>query len=126
LAESVKQNFASRRLVITAMLPEDVVKAGALGLMSITVLPRQTVDFRWVLHFQWIWRTVEALVGFPYSAVASIQRSASILDQVNARLKLQGKTVAMGELVYLAQSFHLFDDLGDREIARTIVASALQ
>jgi hypothetical protein len=30
------------------------------------------------------------------------------------------------ELVYLAQSFHLFDDLGDREIARAIVASALE
>jgi len=81
---------------------------------------------RWKLHFQWVWRTVEALVGLPFSAYGSIRQSESILRQVNAALGQRPVPVEMGEVTYFALSLHLFLDEGDKDIARTIVLDAYE
>jgi hypothetical protein len=93
-----------------------------LGLCAIQVMPRFR-DGKCYLDFQWIWRTVEALVGFPFSAYGSISWSKHFFDTVTAALlESDGKAnVELGELTYLALSFHMFLDEGDTEIARAIV-----
>nr|WP_230646544.1 GGDEF domain-containing protein [Bradyrhizobium sp. Leaf401] len=93
-----------------------------LGLCAIQVMPRFR-DGKCYLDFQWIWRTVEALVGFPFSAYGSISWSKQFFDTVTAALlESDGKAnVELGELTYLALSFHMFLDDGDTEIARAIV-----
>jgi hypothetical protein len=81
---------------------------------------------RWHLDFQWIWRTVEALVGFPFSAYGSIKWSREFFDTVGMELRQLPITipVELGELTYVALSFHMFLEIGDEEIARAIVLDA--
>ena len=66
---------------------------------------------------------MEALVGFPFSAYGSISWSKEFYETVTATLlQSDAKTnVELGELTYLALSFHIFLDEGDTEIARAIV-----
>jgi len=96
-----------------------------LGLSTIQVMPRWN-DGRWRVDFQWIWRTVEALVGFPFSAYGSITWSKDFFEEVSVKLKQPAPTVPveLGELTYVALSFHMFLDEGDIEIARAIVQDA--
>jgi len=88
-------------------------------------MPRLRQD-RWHLDFQWIWRTVEALVGFPFSAYGSIRWSEEFFDAVRSELGQLSVNVPveLGELTYVALSFHMFLDIGDEEIARAIVLDA--
>lgn len=93
-----------------------------LGLCAIQVMPRFR-EGRCHLDFQWIWRTVEAIVGFPFSAYGSIAWSRKFYESVLEELVRSGSStsVDLGELTYLALSFHMFLDVGDTEIARAIV-----
>lgn len=93
-----------------------------LGLCAIQVMPRFR-EGRCHLDFQWIWRTVEAIVGFPFSAYGSIAWSRKFYNAVLEELVRSGAStsVELGELTYLALSFHMFLDVGDTEIARAIV-----
>jgi hypothetical protein len=93
--------------------------------VCVHVVPR-VIKGRWKLHFQWAWRTVEALVGLPFSAYGSIRQSESILRQVNTALGDRPVPVEMGEVVYFALSLHMFLDEGDKDIARTIVLDAYE
>jgi hypothetical protein len=97
-----------------------------LGLTAIQLLPRQRGG-RWYLDFGWVWRTVEALVGFPFSAYGSIRWSEDFLKSAQEQFAVisGGPTLEFGELNYIALSFHMFTDVGDAEIARAIVADAI-
>lgn len=96
-----------------------------LGLSAIQIIPRAR-NGEWYLDFQWIWRTVEALVGFPFSAYGSITWSEAFFDRVVSELTTRGSAlrVQRGELIYSAVSFHMFLDDGDLEIARAVVLDA--
>ncbi|WP_316235271.1 MULTISPECIES: GGDEF domain-containing protein [unclassified Bradyrhizobium] len=121
--EALKENRPTRRV----MLPvhSAIQFDQPLGLGAIQVMPRRR-EGRWNLDFQWIWRTVEALVGFPFSAYGSISWSKRFFDEVESRMQQIAPAVPLqrGELTYLALSFHMFLDAGDREIARAIVQDA--
>jgi len=125
-ASAIQEGVASRRIIMITGHPHgDWNKP--LGLVCVHVVPR-VVKGRWKLHFQWVWRTVEALVGLPFSAYGSIQQSETILKEVNQKLKSvfseRPVPVEMGEVVYIALSLHMFLDEGDKDIARTIVLDA--
>jgi hypothetical protein len=96
-----------------------------LGLSMIQIQPRQRGG-HWNLDFQWIWRTVEALVGFPFSAIGSIRWSRDFFESVKERLEAVDapERPELGQLTYLALSFHMFLDVSDLEIARAIVQDA--
>lgn len=118
---AVRQQRPTRRI----FLPVSAADARfdqPLGLCAIHVMPRFR-DGKCYLDFQWIWRTVEALVGFPFSAYGSISWSKEFYETVTTTLlQSDAKTnVELGELTYLALSFHMFLDEGDTEIARAIV-----
>lgn len=121
--EALKENRPTRRV----MLPvhSAIQFDQPLGLCAVQIMPRRR-EGRWNLDFQWIWRTVEALVGFPFSAYGSISWSKRFFDEVESRMQRIAPAVPVqrGELTYLALSFHMFLDAGDREIARAIVQDA--
>jgi hypothetical protein len=121
---AIDDGVASRRIIMIAGHPQgDWQKP--LGLVCVHIVPRITKG-RWTLHFQWVWRTVEALVGLPFSAYGSIRQSESILQQVNAARPRWSVPVEMGEVIYFALSLHMFLDEGDKDIARTIVLDAYE
>ncbi|WP_080677742.1 MULTISPECIES: GGDEF domain-containing protein [Bradyrhizobium] len=121
--EALKENRPTRRVLLPVHSASQFDQP--LGLCAIQIMPRRR-EGRWNLDFQWIWRTVEALVGFPFSVYGSISWSTRFFDEVESRMQMIAPAVPLqrGELTYLALSFHMFLDAGDREIARAIVQDA--
>lgn len=123
--DALTSGVASRRILFAVPRPSDDWRS-PVGLISASVLPRIHGDQR-RLDFLWMWRTVEALVGFPFSAYGSIHESTFLLDKVNAALRARGEREAIcGELIYFAASLHFFHGSGDAEIARTVVRDAIR
>jgi diguanylate cyclase (GGDEF)-like protein len=121
---ALKESRPTRRVMLPVYSSSDRFDQ-PLGLCAIHVMPRLR-DGRWNLDFQWIWRTVEALVGFPFSAYGSITWSKRFFEDIERRMQTVAPAVPvqLGELTYLALSFHMFLDAGDMEIARAIVQDA--
>ncbi len=117
--------FATRRAIL--IIPHEINPANdlsPLGLVSVRIIPRFRAS-RILLHYSYSWRTVEALVGFPYSLYASVRYSQHLTDTLRGRISAaQAKRVELGEISYIAHSLHLFmDDYGE-SIARRIVDEA--
>lgn len=110
------------RRINLPILPESLDQP--LGLSSVQLLPRSRPGGG-QLDVVWVWRTVDALVGFPFSAYGSIRWSQNFLAAVNEELTRRGaRQLRMGSLTYIALSFHMYLHDGDVEIARTIVQDA--
>jgi diguanylate cyclase (GGDEF)-like protein len=124
-SEALISGVASRRILFVVPRPADPWRS-PVGLISACVLPRIHGDQRRI-DFLWMWRTVEALVGLPFSAYGSIKESMFLLDKINETLRQKGERVAVcGELIYFAASLHFFLDGGEAEIARTVVRDAIR
>jgi diguanylate cyclase (GGDEF)-like protein len=124
IVTSVKTRNPTRRIILFVSEPEDDLK-NPLGLVCVHILPR-FAEGRWNISFNWVWRTVEALVGLPFSLYGSIEFSTELLSKINAELSSSVSIQAsMGRLTYLALSLHLFTGEGDENIARTILAGAV-
>ncbi|WP_156920931.1 thymidylate synthase family protein [Fundidesulfovibrio putealis] len=120
-----RNRFATRRAIL--VVPHDV-KEGSdispLGLVSVRILPRFEND-RAILHYSFTWRTVEVLVGFPYSLYGSICFGEYLTDKVKSMCgPALENGVKMGSLSYVAHSLHMFVDGYGQNIARWIVNSA--
>ncbi len=121
----LNHQFATRRGIL--VVPHDVEEGHdirPLGLISIRIFPR-FMDNRVLLYYSYTWRTVEALVGFPYSVYGSVRFSQYLTEEVKRRLpREQSRRIEMGEVSYIAHSLHIFmDDYGEN-IARRIVDDA--
>jgi diguanylate cyclase (GGDEF)-like protein len=93
-----------------------------LGLVSVQVFPRPGQG-RVRLHFSFAWRTVEVLVGFPYSLYGSVSYAEHVTQLIQDRLP-QGQLVELAEVSYVAHSLHMFLDAYGQNIARRIVDDA--
>lgn len=117
--------YATRRaiLIVPHIIenPEDITP---LGLVSVYIAPRMLKNDV-ILDFTFTWRTVEAMVGFPYSLYASVKYAGKILESVkNICLIDQVRRLKMGTLSYLAYSFHMFLDKPYTQIIRGIINDA--
>ena len=117
--------YATRRaiLIVPHMIdnPEDITP---LGLVSVYIAPRM-LEKDVILDFTFTWRTVEAMVGFPYSLYGSVRYAEKILETVQREcLPSQGSRLKMGTLSYLAYSFHMFLDKPYTQIIRGIINDA--
>jgi len=120
----ISDEIASRRIMLFVADPADDL-GSPLGLVCVQVLPRLQQG-RWSISFNWIWRTVEALVGLPFSLYGSLRFSEDLVCELNQRLVNAGRPrISIENLTYVALSLHLFADEGDQHIARAIVTSAL-
>ena len=56
------------------------------------------------MSYSFTWRTVEALVGFPYSMYASVRLGEHLTEQVRLRVKAKfARLLVLGEISYVAQ-----------------------
>ncbi|WP_082578066.1 diguanylate cyclase [Lysobacter sp. Root690] len=93
------------------------------GLVSVWASPRinsssveKTVD--WVF----VWRTVEAFIGLPYSLYGSTALAKSLLEQINHEQPgTEATPFRLGELTYIALSLHMRSDGVHHRIAKRIV-----
>ncbi|MBC3832416.1 diguanylate cyclase [Undibacterium amnicola] len=96
-----------------------------LGLVSIWATPRHH-DGICSIEFCFSWRTVETLVGLPYSLFGSIRFSEFVIKNVGDLHKEMGidVRVELGKLTYLALSLHMRVDEFHRRIAKQIADAA--
>ena len=117
--------FATRRAVL--VIPHHTAGATSpspLGLISVRIVPRFR-DSAVNLTYSYTWRTVEALVGFPYSAYGSVRFSEHLTAQIRSLLpEEQRANVRMKDISYVAHSLHFFVDEHGQQIARKIVNDA--
>ena len=78
-----------------------------------------------MLHYSFTWRTVEALVGFPYSIYGSVGYAEYLTGLIRKEVGPDAaRNVETGELSYIAHSLHIFKDDYGQNIARRIVDDA--
>jgi diguanylate cyclase (GGDEF)-like protein len=121
--------FSTRRANI--VLPHDLSlreppDLSPLGLTSLRCIPRFS-DREILLHFSFTWRTVEALVGFPYSAYGSVRYAKRMFEDIRHRVTEQGRPdladrLRVADISYIAHSLHMATDAYGRKIAHRIIA----
>lgn len=117
--------FTTRRaILVVPHTPAPGEDLSPLGLVSVRIAPRMSGQ-RSVLHYSFTWRTVEALVGLPYSLYGSIRYARHLTDEISKGLAEPGRRyVELGTLSYIAHSLHVFTDQYGQSIARRIVEDA--
>lgn len=124
-----KRNASTRRAILTVPNPVGGLKESGpkpLGLVSVWATPRHTSG-QSELTFCFVWRTVEALVGFPYSFYGSVKFAEHVISAINTKLQKdprQVSRVSLGPLRYLALSLHMRIDDYHRSFAKRIVDAA--
>lgn len=116
--------FATRRAII--IIPNQIENGTLkpLGLVAIRCIPRFTRS-QIRMSYSFTWRTVEALVGFPYSMYASVRLGEHLTEQVRLRVKAKfARLLVLGEISYVAQSLHMFMEEYEQNIAKRIVDDA--
>lgn len=99
-----------------------------LGLVCVWATPK-ILNGRCEVEFSFVWRTVETLVGFPYSLYGSIALAARIVKDLGQHLYPDDKSagglpIMTGKLTYTALSLHMRMDEFHRKIAKRIVDAA--
>ena len=116
--------FATRRAIL--VVPNLIDKTSyPLGLVSVRIMPR-IFNNKIKLNYSYTWRTVESVIGFPYSIYGSVKFSEQITDALNKVAKsheFNGEYV-IDTITYLAHSLHMFTDMYSQEIIRGIVSDA--
>ncbi len=117
--------FATRRAIL--VVPNSSGSGDdltPLGLVSVRLIPRFTAQ-QCQLSFSFTWRTVEALVGFPYSLYGSVRYAEHLTHLVSEQLPVSMRaSVSMNYVSYLAHSLHMFVDEFGQTIVRRIVNDA--
>jgi hypothetical protein len=120
-----RRRFATRRAIL--VVPHEIRDGedlAPLGLVSVRIVPR-FLQSRVRLYYSYTWRTVEALVGFPYSLYGSLKFSQYLTDQIRHRLEPEyARQVELAEVSYIAHSLHMFMDDHGQGIARRIIDDA--
>lgn len=93
-----------------------------LGLLSVWASPRVGSD-RHLVDFVFVWRTVEAFVGLPYSLFGSIRLAENLIKEVATKMPIvpNGRAPGVGELTYIPMSLHMRVDEFHARIAKRIV-----
>lgn len=117
---------STRRAILIVPNQFDSTDMNPLGLVCIWVTPR-FVNEKYILDYCFVWRTVEALVGFPYSLYGSIQLAKHIREELNKKFCFKSSmdsNLNEGKLTYIALSLHMKTDEFNKRIAKSIVDAA--
>lgn len=117
--------YATRRAILVVphnIDPNEKNGITPLGLVSIHISPRNCADCI-VVDYSFTWRTVEAVVGFPYSLYGSIKYAEDILKDIRAGANgiFASDKIKMGSVSYNAYSLHMFQDEIYDKIVRGII-----
>ncbi len=117
--------FATRRAIL--IVPHKIRgqnDISPLGLVSVRIIPRFTAN-RVNLNYSYTWRTVEALVGFPYSLYGSVRFGQYLTEELKGLVQHDvARRIHMGFVSYIANSLHFFVDEHGQNIARRIIDDA--
>ncbi len=131
LKKSNNKNIINTRRAIIIL--DNEINEGKLepvGLVSVRIYYDLSTDGSININFTYIWRTVEVIVGLPYSMYGSICYSDFLLKKVieklghEENLAINIKNIKLGNLTYIAQSLHMFRDSYSENIAKNIVDEA--
>lgn len=125
LIDGSKLKYATRRaLLVIPHKVKDKEDISPLGLVSVYISPRQVND-RIIFNFSFTWRTVEAVVGLPYSLYGSVKYAEHLLDEIKKGLgNPQTSILKIGHVSYMAYSLHMFLDPPYARIVRGIINDA--
>lgn len=119
-----EKSYSTRRAILVVPITEIADnKYLPLGLVDVWFAPRY-VGEKTVIDCSFTWRTVEAIVGLPYSMYASVTFAEDMIRNIGAEVEKQGstvKTVELGQVSYIAHSMHMFLDEASMNIVRGIV-----
>ncbi|TMQ19122.1 MAG: hypothetical protein E6J91_06740 [Deltaproteobacteria bacterium] len=114
----------TRRAVLTAETAPGAEPLATAQLMSVRVFPRE-VDGRVAMRFGLTWRSMELLVGFPYTLYGSVRLSQHILSKVKHAVSDHvARKLVLDEVTYTACSLHFFVGKYWDDIARRIIDDA--
>jgi hypothetical protein len=115
--------YATRRAVL--IIPNDITDGLApLGLISVRIIPRFDDSHNVNLNYSFSWRTVEALVGFPYSCYGSIRYSDFLTKKIIEQVSSSQIEIKLDKVSYIAHSLHIFLDNFGQNIAKRIADDA--
>ncbi|MCY1204363.1 diguanylate cyclase (GGDEF) domain protein [compost metagenome] len=111
-----------RACLVVPHIPTEDGNPSPQGLVTVWASPRLNDMSQRIVDWVFVWRTVEAFIGLPYSLYGSIQLAQTLLLQVNKDLSDSASTpLRLGELTYIALSLHMRSDGVHRRIAKRIV-----
>ncbi|WP_080407288.1 diguanylate cyclase domain-containing protein [Burkholderia ubonensis] len=111
-----------RALLVVPHKPKPDGSPSPEGLVSIWASPRVgDVTEGNIVDWVFVWRTVEAFIGLPYSLYGSIQLAQSLLANGTSEETSSLPQLRMGQLTYVALSLHMRVDGVHRRIAKRIV-----
>jgi|GEM_PF-2531391 len=111
-----------RACLVVPHVPKSDGNPSPEGLVSVWASPRMNDSAERTVDWVFVWRTVEAFIGLPYSLYGSIKLAQSLLSQLNEDLPTGTSTpFRLGELTYIALSLHMRSDGVHRRIAKRIV-----
>jgi diguanylate cyclase (GGDEF)-like protein len=115
--------FATRRaLLVVPHVPQDRPESVApLGLVSVRICPRPG-PVETVVNFSFTWRTVEALIGFPYSLYGSLRYAQTLCGHLESLPRIP--RIRLGYVSYVAHSLHFFLSDESNRLARGIVSES--
>jgi diguanylate cyclase (GGDEF)-like protein len=119
-----RKQYSTRRaiLIIPNQINGDDLMP--LGLVSLRIIPRVKNPKSVGLVFSYTWRTVEALVGFPYSLYGSVKYGEYIQGLLQERVSSMGINITFDKVSYIANSLHIFMDEQGQAIAKSIINDA--
>lgn len=117
------QHRSTRRaLLVVPHVPRADGSPSPEGLVSVWASPRVgDDDGENIVDWVFVWRTVEAFIGLPYSLYGSIQLAQSLLAEGVPTGASTQTQLRMGQLTYVALSLHMRVDGVHRRIAKRIV-----
>ena len=122
----VEDRVATRRGILVVPNSMSNGDIEPLGLISIHILPRQKPRHT-ALNFCFNWRSVEALVGLPYSLFGSVKFAIFLTDRITrltTELDSSRRQISIGNVSYIAGSLHMSAEQTTQNIAKTIVDEA--
>lgn len=116
-----KPIYATRRAIL---IVENDMEGGRnyspLGLATIWLAPR-LLNQKIVIDYSYTWRTVEAIVGLPFSLYASVRFAEDITEKIIQKATKCDYVVGLGSVTYIAHSLHMFTDGESMNIVRGII-----
>ena len=111
-----------RACLVVPHVPKPDGSPSPEGLITVWASPRMNESAERTVDWVFVWRTVEAFIGLPYSLYGSIKLAQTLLSQLNeGPPKGTSTPFRLGELTYIALSLHMRSDGVHRRIAKRIV-----
>lgn len=123
VSHKTKTRSTRRACMVVPHVPTDENTPKPWGLISVWATPRYTENGTTYIDFAFVWRTVEAFIGLPYSLYGSIRLAEDLVNQIREKFKALGGTanISLGELNYIALSLHIGGDQYHSRVAKQIV-----